>query len=129
MTTALRDAPHIVNRLANSLDVSVDNLMDMARSGELTADILKNSFLDSADEINARFAETDMTISDALRNVRNGWGLFVSQMDDTLGVSRAVARGIVNGFNQVLFTLRRMIDMFMRLANRMGYGISCACWQ
>ena len=120
MTTALRDAPHIVNRLADSLDVSVDALLEMSRGGELSADILKNSFLDSADEINARFAETDMTISDALTNVRNGWGLFIAQMDDTIGVSGAVARTIVSGFNQVLFVMRRVVDMFMRVADRLG---------
>ena len=120
MTTALRDAPHIVNRLANSLDVSVDNLMDMARGGELTADILKNSFLDSAYDIQARFAETDMSISDALTNVRNGWGLFVSQMDDTLGLTRIVANAIVNAFNRVLFVLRRGQEAFTRLADRVG---------
>ena len=120
MNTMLRDAPHMAIRLANSLNVTTYELKEMARAGDITADILKNSFIGSADEINARFAETDMTVSDALRNVRNGWGLFVSEMDSTLGVSRAVAQGIVNGFNQVLFTIRRVIDMFMRVADRMG---------
>ena len=120
LSTALRDSPHMVNRLAESLEVSTDQLQEMARRGEISADMLKNTFIDSADNIAARFAETDMTISDALRNVRNGWGLFIAQMDDTLGLSRMVARTIVNGFNQVLFVLRRAQDGFIRLADRMG---------
>ena len=119
-TTALRDSPHLINRLANSLNVSTEQLQEMARRGEITADMLKDSFLGSADEIAERFAQTDMSISDAIRNVRNGWGLFLSEMDDALGVSRAVARGIVNSFNHVLFMLRRLTEMFMRLADRLG---------
>ena len=120
MNTMLRDAPHMAIRLANSIGVSTYELQEMARRGEISAEVLKDSFVGSADEIAARFAETDMNISDALRNVRNGWGLFVSEMDNTLGVSRAVARGIVTGFNQVLFTLRRLMDAFMRIADRLG---------
>lgn len=120
LTTALRDAPHIAIRLADSLGTTVDGLQDMARAGELSADILKNSFLDSADDIGKRFGEIDMSISDALRNVRNGWGLFVAEMDSTLGISRALARIIVNGFNQVLFVLRRGQNAFIRLGERVG---------
>lgn len=120
LSTALRDAPHIINRMAEYLDVSVENLQDMARSGELTADVLKSSFFDSSEDINARFAETDKTISDAMTNVRNTWGLFLAEMDDTLGISSMVARGIVRGFNQVMFVLRRVADMFSRIADRMG---------
>ena len=87
---------------------------------EITADHLKYAFLDNADDISARFGELDMNMSDALRNIRNGWGLFVSEMDSTIGISRIVSRTIVNGFNQVLFMLRRGQDAFMRLADRVG---------
>ena len=120
LTTMLRDAPHLVTRLTESLGASADALQDMARRGEISADVLKNSFLDSADDIANRFGEVDMSISDAMRNVRNGWGLFLAEMDSTLGLSRMVARGIVNGFNQVLFILRRGQDAFTRLADRVG---------
>ena len=120
INTMFRDAPHMVDALARSAGVAAEDLKDLARGGAVTADMLKNSLLESADDIHARFAEVDMTVSDALTNVRNEWGMFVSDMDSTLGLSRAVARGIVNGFNQVLFVLRRLQDAFMRVADRLG---------
>jgi len=120
LNTMLSDAPHMAIRLANSLNVTTYELQEMARRGEISADMLKSSFTNSAEDIAARFAETDMTISDALRNVRNGWGLFVAQMDDTLGISRMVARGIVTAFNRVLTILRRLVDGLMRVANALG---------
>jgi tape measure domain-containing protein len=123
ITTMFRDAPHMANRLAESLGVSTGTLQEMARRGEISADVLRNSFLDSADDINARFGEIDLTIGDALRNIRNGWGLFVADMDSAMGISRALARAMVNGFNSVMFTLRRLMDWFLRLADRLG-GIS-----
>ena len=119
-TAALRDSPHIINRIANSLNITTEQLQYMVKRGEISADILKDSFLNSADEINARFAQTDMTISDAIRNVRNSWGLFVSQMNDTLGISKIVARGIVNGFNQVMFVLRRATGILEKLTKHIG---------
>lgn len=120
LNTMLRDAPHMAIRLAESLGVTTYELQEMARSGEVSAQAMRDVFEDSADDIAKRFGEVDMDISDALRNVRNSWGLFVTEMDSTLGISRTIARVIVNGFNQILFMLRRGQEAFMRLADRMG---------
>lgn len=120
MMIMFRESPRTVQMLADSLGVTSYALQDMAKSGEISAEVLKSAFLDNADDIAARFGELDLSISDALRHVRNGWGLFLSQMDSTIGVSRMVSQAIVRTFNQVLFMLRRGSDAFMRFADRVG---------
>ena len=114
------ESPATVNMLADSLGVSTYALQDMAKRGEISAESLRDAFTSSADGILERFGELDLTVSDALRNVRNQWGFFVSEMDGSLGISRAVARGIVNGFGRVLFMLRRTAEMMQGVVERLG---------
>ena len=37
----------------------------------------------------------DMSVTDALKNVRNKWGLWLAEMDSSLGITNFISRGIV----------------------------------
>ena len=120
MMSLFRESPGTLRMLADSLGVSMDSLQDMVNKGQVSAKTLRDVFLKNAGAIEGRFGELDLTISDALVNIRNQWGNFVAKMDSTLGITKTIARFMVNGFNKIMFVLKRASDMFVKLGNRVG---------
>jgi tape measure domain-containing protein len=120
MMNILRESPSTFRMIADSLGVSTDALQDMAAKGQVTAQTLKAVFEANAGNIDDRFGQLDMSITDGLRNIRNQWGLFVAETDEMLGLTKTIARVMVNAFNRVLAVLRKMRDFVQRVGDRMG---------
>ena len=91
----LEQAPEMANALADSLGVAKSKLLDMASNGKMTVQQLKAAFMDSSGAIDAAFSQMDMSVTDALKNVRNKWGLWLAEMNSALGVTKFISRGIV----------------------------------
>jgi len=120
MMALFRESPKTLNMMADSLGVSTAALQDMVSKGQVSAETLKNVFTQNADEINSRFGELEFNISDALRNIRNQWGLWVDQINSTLGITKTVAAFMVKSFNRIMSVLRKAQDAFIKLADKMG---------
>ena len=54
-------APNIIQTIADYLGVSIGEIRDMASEGQITADVVKNALLGSAEEIDAQFQSMPMT--------------------------------------------------------------------
>lgn len=67
----MENAPLVAQKLARHLGVSVGQLREMAKDGQLTGDTLKNALLGSAVETNAEFAKMPMTFADMMTQVGN----------------------------------------------------------
>lgn len=116
----LEQAPEAANILAKSLGVAKSELLDIASNGEMSVTDLKDAFLNASGEIDAAFANTDMNISDALRNIRNQWGLWLAQTDKTLGVTKTIAQVMVSGFNSVIAVLNKVRTAVVWLSEKLG---------
>lgn len=116
----LEQAPEAANILAKSLGVTKSELLDMASNGRMSVTDLKDAFINASGEIDAAFANTDMTISDALKNIRNQWGLWLAQMDKTLGVTKTIAKAMVSGFNSVIAVLNKVRTAVVWLSEKLG---------
>lgn len=91
----LEQAPETANILADSLGVAKSQLLTMASEGTMTVQQLKAAFMDSSGAIDAAFSQMDMSVTYALKNVRNKWGLWLAEMDSSLGITNFISRGIV----------------------------------
>ena len=78
----------------------------------MTVQQLKDAFMDASGEIDAAFQNSNMSISDGLKNIRNNWGLWLTQMNSTLGVTNAIARAMV-----------KFSDTAMRVMNRVRNAV------
>lgn len=87
----LEQAPETANILAGSLGVAKSQLLTMASEGTMTVQQLKAAFMDSSGAIDAAFSQMDMSVTDALKNVRNKWGLWLAEMDSSLGVTNFIS--------------------------------------
>ena len=116
----LEQAPEAANILAKSLGVTKSELLDMASSGRMSVTDLKDAFMNASGEIDAAFSNTDMTISDALKHIRNQWGLWITQSDKTLGMTKTIAKTMVSGFNSVIAVLNKVRTAVVWLSEKLG---------
>lgn len=116
----LEQAPETANVLAQSLGVAKSQLLDMASNGKMTAQQLKDAFMDASGEIDAAFQNSNMSISDGLKNIRNNWGLWLAQMNSTLGVTNAIARAMVKFSDTAMRVMNRVRNAVVWLGDKLG---------
>lgn len=64
-------APNIMQTVADYMQVPIGSLKEMAAEGEITADIVKNALLGSAEETNAKFEQMPMTFAQIWQSFKN----------------------------------------------------------
>ena len=63
-------APNIMRTIADSMDVPIGSLREMAANGEITADIVKNALLGATDSINEQFGNIPRTWESTVTSLR-----------------------------------------------------------
>lgn len=116
----LEQAPETANVLAQSLGVAKSQLLDMASNGKMTVQQLKDAFMDASGEIDAAFQNSNMSISDGLKNIRNNWGLWLTQMNSTLGITNAIARAMVKFSDIAMRAMNRVRNAVIWLGDKLG---------
>lgn len=116
----LEQSPEFIALLNKRLGTTSDQLEQMVADGRISLADLKGAVMDNADEIAAAFDGTSYKISDALLNIRNQFGLWVADMDETLGISEAIGTTMVRAFNVVMDVLRQVQVRFEWLAEKVG---------
>ena len=71
LNIVMSNAPQIAQRIARHMGVSVGELKELASQGKVTADIVKQSILGAADDINQQFEDMPMTFGDAMGRAQN----------------------------------------------------------
>lgn len=116
----LEDAPETADVLAKHLGVAKSQLLDMASNGTIKVNDLKDAFLESADEIDAAYANVNLTVTDAIKNIRNTWGLWLADMDKTFGVTNSIARAMVKLSDTAMTFAQRIKTRLEWLADKLG---------
>ena len=116
----LEQAPETANVLAQSLGVAKSQLLDMASKGTMTVQQLKDAFMDSSGEIEKAFAESNMSISDGLKSIRNKWGLWLAQMNATLGVTNTIAHAMVRFSDIAMSGMNKVRNAVVWLGDKLG---------
>lgn len=71
LNSIFEQAPTIIQTIADYLGVPIGKIREMASEGQITADIVKNAMLSSADEINAKFESMPMTFAQVWTIAKN----------------------------------------------------------
>ena len=61
LNSIFEQAPNLIQSIADYLDVPIGKIREMAKEGELSADVVKAAIFASADDINAKFDQMPMT--------------------------------------------------------------------
>ena len=116
----LEQSPEYISLLNKRLGTTTDQLEQMVSEGRISLADLKGAVVDNADQIAGAFNGTSYKISDALLNIRNQWGLWVADMDETLGISNTIGTTMVKGFTMVMDVLRRVQTRIEWMSDKLG---------
>lgn len=67
----MENAPMLAQSIAQEMGMTVGQLREMSSQGLITADVIKNALLNSAEETNAKFAEIPMTFAEIGQQLAN----------------------------------------------------------
>lgn len=125
----LERSPEAVALLEQKLGTTKDKFEKLVSDGKVSLKDLKEAFTDSSDEIEKRFLESEVSINDALKNIRNQWGLYVAQVWNGAGVSQHVGKLMVRAFNDFMSVMRKAQPMITRaLTSAMNWLTKIADW-
>lgn len=71
LRSIFEQAPVLVQKIAEYLDVPIGKIRDMAADGEITAEIVKNAMFAASDDINSKFASMPMTFAQVWTIAKN----------------------------------------------------------
>lgn len=87
LRSLLTDMPGLANTLAVALNKSTGELYTMARNGQITADVLANAVLGSAQRINQEFAKLPVNATQGWTALANASDSFLASLNRATGTS------------------------------------------
>lgn len=124
LNIVMSNAPQIAQRIARHMGVSVGELKELASQGKVTADIVKQSILGAADDINQQFEKMPMTFGDAMNKAQN----IAVKAFEPLGqmiadaINSSQFEDSLNGIAQTLYVVSGILISFFSLVGQ-GLGI------
>lgn len=120
ITTLLNTAPEAAQMLAEYLGVATSDLTTMATEGTISLNALQDAFVANADTIDAAFADTKYSITDALTTIRNKWGYWLTDLDDTLDLTNTIGTTMVKVFDKAMSVLSKVKNAVVWLTDTLG---------
>lgn len=118
--TLLSQSPETISYLEKSLGKTRTQLKAMADAGVLTASHLTTAFTNSADEINKAYAETGITISEAMQIARDKIGLVLTQSDEGIKLTTTIAQLIVKFSDFAVKGIKAVSGVLDKLITTLG---------
>jgi len=94
LNSVLEQTPELARAIANGLGVTIGELRKLGAEGKLTAELVATALEASAASVNEEFGDIPLTVGDAVTQVRNASLLFIGTLDDALGATSALAKGL-----------------------------------
>ena len=116
----MKKSPETIGYMEKALGKSKDELLSMAKAGKLSADTLYTAFTGNADEINAAFGDMRFRVSDAFKYIRNRWGKFVADLDDTLKITHNISKAMMKGFDIIMRGLKKVQGWLEKVSKAVG---------
>lgn len=95
LNAVFESAPMLIQKIADSMGVSISEIRTLASEGKITADIVKNAVLDATDEINNQFGEIALTFEGLGTKFKNIWTYNIKGVQEEIST-------IPNSLNKLL---------------------------
>lgn len=116
----MESCPQSVEYLAETLGISERQVKALGQAGAITSNQLYSAFSKNANDINKAYENVAFKISDATTYIRNNFGLWLTDLNETLGVTKTIAKTMVRGFDVVLGVLKKVTSFVEKLNNKLG---------
>lgn len=116
MTTIMMQFPALGRAVAQGLNVSISQLMNMAQAGQVTARDFFRGIENAEKTIEARFKNMPVTISQAFTLLSNEFERFIGQLNQAHGVTGMLSNAIVflaNHFDTLMKVMTISLAVFI----------------
>lgn len=113
-------APEVAELIEKSAGKSKTQLEAMAKAGTLSAATVKKAILDAEDDIQRKFGEVDLNITDAITHIRNSWGFWFEDIDSTYKITNKLSRLIIDFSDKLLRGAKKVKSWMDDIANKLG---------
>ena len=108
LNSILEQTPRVARAIADGLGVGIGQLRSMGTEGKLTAEAVSGALLKASASIDKEFGSVATTVSQAMTVASNAMANAVGDFDKIVGVSAAVATGILS----IVDAAGQLRDMF-----------------
>tara|TARA_R110001592_G_scaffold111372_5_gene308456 strand:- start:7710 stop:10013 length:2304 start_codon:yes stop_codon:yes gene_type:complete len=128
LNAILEQAPALSMAIARGMGVTVGQLRELGKEGELTAEAVIQALQDQGDELQAQFDTMTPTISQAMTTVNNAFTQLVGKMDEASGASGGLAEKLMDVADllQDPETVKGLAEIAKGVANLTGWFIQGA---
>lgn len=113
-------APEVVKVIESATGKTKTQLEAMAKAGTLSADKIKNAILSAEDEIQKKFDNVDLNVTDAITHIRNSWGYWIEDIDSTYKLTDKLSRAIIAFSDKALDYAKKLKRWLDDIADKMG---------
>lgn len=119
LNSIFEQAPNLIQSIADYMEVPIGQIREMAKEGEITADIVKTSVFAAADDINAKFEEMPMTFGQIWNSISNralrAFQPFLQQLNDIANNERfnSMVEGAVGALAVLGAVATEVIDLMV----------------
>lgn len=128
LNAILEQAPALSMAIARGMGVTVGQLRELGKEGELTAEAVIEALQDQGDELQAQFDTMTPTISQAMTTVDNAFTQLIGKMDEASGASGGLAEKLMDVADllQDPETVKGLAEIAKGVANLTGWFIQGA---
>jgi tape measure domain-containing protein len=94
--SVMENGPRVAQALADSLNLPIGKITEMAEKGELTAEVLFNALSGQAGKIADEFRQLPETVSGASTRIKNAFLQYVGVTNQATGGTRVLASGLTS---------------------------------
>ncbi len=118
--TIMNESPELVSMLSEELGISEQRVKALGLAGEIQLTQLNKTLQDNAETIAEQYEALPMTISQAITEIKNMWGTWLEQLNETYGITDKIARFLVSAFKGVMGVLDSLVRGFEDLSDALG---------
>lgn len=112
-------SPEVLSVLEKSLGKSKKQLESMAAAGTLTAKTIKSAFFAAEEDIQKKFNNLDLTITDATKHIRNSWGFWFEDLDSTYKITDKIARFLMDVSDRLMSKAQKITSWLKILGDKL----------
>lgn len=116
----IASCPEAVKYLSQTLGVTERQVRALGTAGAITSNQLYSAFTSNATAIDKAYQNTAMTITEAITHIKNGFGTWLYELNETLQVTQTISKAMVRMFNGVHNGLKKVTGWVEKLNNRIG---------
>jgi tape measure domain-containing protein len=127
LRSLMENAPYLMQRLAEGLQVPIGALKQLGEDGKLTSDVVVNALSKAAEKIEADFQKIPRTFSGAVTALADSAGRAAERLDVVTG-SSALAAGATTGLSRVLDMLAQQFADTATESDKLGRNRAVETW-